>query len=397
MDNYGTSRNGHLNEVINHQGTIERDFSRCQHEAQSSLEFCFSSTPTTPLLWTTLPMARYTEDDDANLVNFLAHPERMFEDPRSSKLYKLLGPDAAPEFKWSRSHKPLGWQQRATLIDDLDGRILRAARDRDIKPPVKAKSKRQTPAPDDKKLSKANKTEVKFEVVLQPKDRPAYDLERDVGQIAGDFGVAPEVVRNVVMSTGSVIQARALIVAIAGSRKVDGSDEEDEEEELARSKSASRKSSSATTKRRHEEDDEDDDSCQGSQDEESSDEEQEPPKTKSKGANTSTRGTSFRQIRNNEPLMGFFLAPTKPPTKSAPKRPREASHDFDEPLPVAKKRSTYRSAAIKREPDAGHLQRALRGLKRAATVDPVVEAIPATQFYARLRPRAYPGGPASLD
>ncbi|KAJ7444782.1 hypothetical protein B0H11DRAFT_2088477 [Mycena galericulata] len=69
---------------------------------------------------------RFDEKDDANLIEFFAHPGRLLED--RTLAFKLLGPKS--EFAWSRLHKADAWKRRSTAIPDFDGRVLQVARQR---------------------------------------------------------------------------------------------------------------------------------------------------------------------------------------------------------------------------------------------------------------------------
>ncbi|KAJ7111673.1 hypothetical protein C8R44DRAFT_882740 [Mycena epipterygia] len=171
-------------------------------------------------------LRRFSDVDDANIIHFLAHPSRIYQDPKLSELYKPLGPEAAEPHEWSRLRKANAWQRRAGLMEDLDGRILRQGRlNHKLTLVPKSKSTRnEADEGDDEPPARKKKTKT-VTLTLPPK----YDIEGDVARIAADTGCASELVRRLVGATGSIVEARELIEEMMGTAR--GNEHSDSEEE----------------------------------------------------------------------------------------------------------------------------------------------------------------------
>nr|GAT52797.1 predicted protein [Mycena chlorophos] len=68
---------------------------------------------------------RYTDVDSSNLIAYLAHRDRRFNDRGSIATYRELGPNSAE--KWSRKHPPHGWRYLYSTTASADAWIDRMA------------------------------------------------------------------------------------------------------------------------------------------------------------------------------------------------------------------------------------------------------------------------------
>ncbi|KAJ7101489.1 hypothetical protein B0H15DRAFT_927250 [Mycena belliarum] len=298
---------------------------------------------------------RYTATDDNNLVRFLADPERIRVDPTISGLYKELGPGSAE--KWSRDHKPTGWQRRATQIADLDSKILAAARnDVDVKP---SKANLVKKAQEDDALDRKKAVELvltKKKGARSAQTLPAASIvDRDTWILAEEFGVDSEVVNDIIRQYGSVVRATEIISLL---KKDSGRVEEGSDEPSA--PASSKLKSVGKSQRRRSDEDEDDGS--------SSDEE--PLKSS---------GVKPKSVR----------APKTPASRKVPKKPTRRTYrsdDSDEELvqrAPKKARSRFQNPAIRPAPYA-HVPRVNRG--PAVELIAKFDAISVDTFYG-LRPR----------
>ncbi|KAJ6580353.1 hypothetical protein DFH09DRAFT_1145820, partial [Mycena vulgaris] len=283
----------------------------------------------------TVARPRFTEKDDDKLIAFLADPGRIYEDPMGSQVYKPLGPGST--YKWSLEHKANAWQRRATLIEDLDGQILRVARklqNKEGDEPKATSKKEKKPVTEEEKPKKKQKAKT-VALTVVPKsmtgkkahlnDHGDFDLQPDIDQISEDTRLPSTVVLKAVVSTGSIMMARELLTAIRDA--ADGqSEEEDEEAEFEEVKPKAKVKAKAPafkkpfTKRQNEDDDGEEDNEQDENENgSSSEEERAAPKTKPKTA----------------------VAKRKPTAKPASKRRRSDDSD-DEGTAAAKKKAQGR-------------------------------------------------------
>ncbi|KAF7293303.1 hypothetical protein HMN09_01209500 [Mycena chlorophos] len=68
---------------------------------------------------------RYTDIDSSNLIAYLAHRDRRFDDRGSIATYRELGPGS--EHSWSRKHPPHGWKYLYSTTASVDAWIDRMA------------------------------------------------------------------------------------------------------------------------------------------------------------------------------------------------------------------------------------------------------------------------------
>ncbi|KAJ6552979.1 hypothetical protein B0H19DRAFT_156660 [Mycena capillaripes] len=172
-------------------------------------------------------MARFSSEEDTNLIRYLSAPARLLEDPLSAKLYEELGGSESNN-EWSRSRKSDGWQRRALKLHetkDLDGSILREAR-RAYQRAQNKKDKDQTkkvsldPVCPQKSKGKAHKPRA-AEV--------QYDLDDDVTRLSNRSGFSKTLVREVVDATGSVVYAAKFLADMSATRDAHRDEEMDDD------------------------------------------------------------------------------------------------------------------------------------------------------------------------
>ncbi|KAF7332823.1 hypothetical protein MVEN_02387100 [Mycena venus] len=350
---------------------------------------------------------KFTDQDDKNLAEFLAEQGRYTDDPYAVKTYNDLGPGVLhlfftlrprradlckSEYVWSRTHKPDAWARRAATIDDLDGKVMRLVRERDAQPqksskkPISTRNRRKADVqPIKVKVKKPAQTKL---VQIKPaqtkskeKNRSAeYDLEGEIANIAEGSGLPSRLVLELVQSTGSVVVADRLIdklVSAVNLRRASSSDNEGSEGS--------------------EGSDSDEESCQ--EEEEEEEEEQVVIKKELlKKVAFKSHHSSKRKWDDDE---DSYVVEGQKPAKKKHKNDKASGSLFQCKSKHDKKLSSASGSGsayhlgvtpiIKPDPDAGTLQRGASKTRRRAAV--VAAAIPADTFYARLRPRAYRGGP----
>ncbi|KAJ7899824.1 hypothetical protein B0H13DRAFT_2336768 [Mycena leptocephala] len=198
------------------------------------------------LLALTCLWCRFTEEEDNNLVRYLATESKLSEDPMVAHLYAKLGPGS--RYEWS--HEDLqerSEQLRHKLQASTKPKSSRKKKDIEgMGPPSriinvnkkKNKVSFETPTTCAKTGSAAVSFPASFRLLsLLHRVSGQFDVERDILRIANGTRLPPDLVRGVVVTTGSIVETnRVLELVSAGLTNWDVSDcgepnSDDEEED----------------------------------------------------------------------------------------------------------------------------------------------------------------------
>ncbi|KAJ6607995.1 hypothetical protein B0H10DRAFT_2069241 [Mycena sp. CBHHK59/15] len=341
-----------------------------------------------------MPSRKFTSEEDETLISYLAEPVRFYEDRTSIHTYKALGPDAVPEYKWSRGRKPESWQRRYSNIPDADRRIFAEgkhqyemdkyglhymhcfailllilgsskAQSHSKGMDAKKENRKTKFGGDEKPESKAAQKEgsnkrsrMLFEDTSQARvATPTYSrksFRKDVGKIADRYGVHHDRILNIVGETGSLLKA----------------------EEVARLLSTSSdKTQSRIMAKLAAQEDEESDADKDREDESSEEDEVE-----------SASGKKVARAPTDEYHPGQV---SKPKSEKQARFVVFDSDSDDYASPLKRRRCAYAVKSEPDEPNANDMQLGRRSDPLSGTKWPtftVEVVIPVHRFYARPRP-----------
>ncbi|KAK7053507.1 hypothetical protein R3P38DRAFT_2850689 [Favolaschia claudopus] len=170
-------------------------------------------------------MPKFTSVDDANLIEYLAEPNRLLSNPKSLSTYFDLGPRLI--YTWSHQHKPDAWLRRAGQIENLSEKMLLAARDS-----IKERTPKSKSASPKSRIASTPQTKTKKSAPVVTKKPTAVEkaqlqipfFQEDARRLAAKYNVELPGVRDLIRGHRSVCVAEEMIRAELG---IDISDDDD--------------------------------------------------------------------------------------------------------------------------------------------------------------------------